>query len=237
MTNLKIVMDAFECIEAGKELTEEHRAALRPVRAILNDKLKPKGKIPFRHSVAGYLIGPTFFKKTPQRKRAIYGLQCNQWILQEKKVPSITLWSRDTLSKGGLLYRHLEPGVTDGTDWTAEASKNPYQTAKSQLYYEIELAQRLLRRLDELNELPKSAERERKIMFIEGELRRYRYKRKIKSFDDEVEKARKNVQKAIKCAITWLIETPETAHIGLHLQETIKTGFVCEYRGNWMWKF
>ena len=137
----------------------------------------------------------------------------------------------------GLLFRGAEPGVDDEEGWTNEPSKNTYQSSEKQYYYEVDLAQSLLHRLDELNELPESVDRNRTIMFIEGQLRRYRYKREIKSFDDEVEKARKNVQKAIKAAIALLIRTPETTHIGLHLQDTIETGYVCKYTGTWEWNY
>ena len=238
MNDATLLLEALRLAEEGEELTDEHREKIGAVRREITRKQKPKGGETFRSSVGGYLIGPIFFGEAEHRKQEIYGFQCLLWLLQCGEVPSITLWSRDTLSEGGLLYRHLEPGVTDDTDWTNEPCRNPYQAGEKQFYYEIKQARSLLRRLDELNELPESPDRNRKIMFIEREIRTYRYKREIKSFDDEVEKARKNVQKAIKAAITLLIKTPETTHIGLHLQDTIKTGFVCEYTSpRWTWNF
>ena len=237
MNDATLLLEALMLAEEGAELTDEHRESIGAVRREITRRQKPKGGEIFRSSLGGYLIGPLFFGETEHRKREIDGFQCLLWLLLRKEEPSITLWSRNTLSKGGLLFRHVEPGANDDEDWTNEPSRNPYQAAEKQLYYDIEQARSLLRRLDELNESPESPDRNRKIMFIERELRTYRYKREIKSFDDEVEKARKNVQKAIKAAITLLIKTPETTHIGLHLQDTIKTGFVCEYTGNWKWKF
>ena len=235
MNDAALLLEALRLAEEGAELTCEHREKIGAVRREITRRQKPKGGETFRSSLGGYLIGPVFFGEAEHRKREIYGFQCLLWLLLRKEEPSITLWSRDTLSKCGLLYRHVEPGADDEEDWTNEPSRNPYQAGEKQLYYDIKQARSLLCRLDELNELPESPDRNRKIMFIERELRTYRYKRKIKSFDDEVEKARKNVQKAIKAAITLLINTPETTHIGLYLQDTIKTGIVCKYTGHREW--
>ncbi len=237
MNDAKLLLEALRLAEEGAELTDEHKDQLGAMRRDATRRLQPEGGETFRHSFGGYLIGPVFFDASAHRKREIDGFQCIQWLLQQIEVPAITLWSCDTLGSHGLLFWDAEPGTNDGEDWTNEPSENPYQPSQRQFHYKIEFAQSLLRRLDELNELPESPDRNRRIMFIEGQLRTYRYKREIKTFNDEVEKARKNVQKAIKAAIALLIRAPETTHIGLHLQDTIKTGFVCEYTGTWDWNF
>ena len=237
MNDAKLLLEALRLAEDGAELTDEHKDQLGAMWREVTARLKPEGGETFRHSLGGYLIGSVFYGESAHRKREIDGLQCIQWLLQQTEEHSITLWSRDTLCSHGLLYRGVEPHADDEDDWTEERSKNSHQSSKEQFYFKIDFVQSLLRRLDELNELPESTDRNRTIMFIEGQLQTYRYKRKIKSFDDEVERARKNVQKAIKAAIALLIRTPETTHIGLHLQDTIKTGGVCEYKGNWKWNY
>ena len=237
MNDAKLLLEALRLAEDGAELTDEHKDQLGAMRRDVTRRLMPEGGETFRHSLGGYLIGPVFFGESDHRKREIDGFQCIQWLLQRKEENAVTLWSRDTLGRHGLLFRGVEPHANDEDDWTEERSKHSYQSSKEQFYFKIDFVQSLLRRLDELNELPESTDRNRTIMFIEGQLRTYRYKREIKSFDDEVEKARKNVQKAIKAAIALLIRTPETTHIGLHLQDTIKTGYVCEYTGTWEWNY
>ena len=237
MKDAKLLLEALRLAEDGAELTDEHKDQLGAMRRDVTRRLKPEGGETFRHSLGGYLIGEIFFCEPDHRKREIDGFQCIQWLLQRTEENAVTLWSRDTLGSHGLLFRAAEPGTDDEEDWTNEPSANPYQSSERQIYYKIEFAQSLLRRLDELNELPESADRNRTIMFIEGQLRNYRYRREIKSFDDEVEKARKNVQKAIRAAIALLIRTPETTHIGLHLQHTIETGYVCKYMGTWEWNY
>ena len=237
MNDTKLLLEALRLAEEGAELTDDHKDQLGAMRRDFSRRMQPEGGETFRHSFGGYLIGPVFFDEFAHRKREIDGFQCIQWLLQQIEVPAITLWSRDTLGTHGLLFHGGEPGVDDAEDWTNEPSKNPYQSSEKQFYYKIDLAQSLLRRIDELNELPESADRNRTIMFIEGQLRTYRYKREIRSFDDEVEQARKNVQKAIRAAIALLIRTPETTHIGLHLQDTIETGYVCKYTGTWDWNY
>ena len=237
MNDAKLLLEALRLAAEGAELTDDHKDQLGAMRRDATRRLMPEGGETFRHSFGGYLIGPVFFDEFAHRKREIDGFQCIQWLLQQIEVPAITLWSRDTLGTHGLLFHGGEPGVDDAEDWTNEPSKNPYQSSEKQFYYKIDLAQSLLRRIDELNELPESADRNRTIMFIEGQLRTYRYKREIRSFDDEVEQARKNVQKAIRAAIAPLIRTPETTHIGLHLQDTIETGYVCKYTGTWDWNY
>lgn len=230
MIDADSILEALRNAEKVNELSVDDRAALGNMRKFLTQKIRPKGKTLFRNSLGGYLIGPCFFDESQHKKREIYGLQCIQWLLQDKEVPSITLWSKDTLSPGGMLYRQQEPGVISEDGYDLD------QTAEQDFYYSIDFAQGLLQRLDELDALPSTPERENTKNFIEGELRTCRYKREIKSFPDETEKARKNVQKAIKAAITLLIKTPETTNIGLHLQDTITTGYVCKYWGTWEWE-
>lgn len=237
MKDAKLLLEALRLAEEGSELTDEHKDQLGAMRREATHRLNPEGGETFRHSLGGYLIGPVFFGESDHRKREIDGFQCIQWLLQRIEENAVTLWSRDTVGSHGLLFQGGEPGADNENDWTDEPSRNPYQSSEKQFYYEIDFVRSLLRRLDELNEMSESADRNRKIMFIEGQLRTYRYKGKIKSFDNEVEKARKNVQKAIKAAIALLIRTPETTHIGLHLQDTIKTGYVCEYTGTWNWNY
>ncbi len=237
MNDANLLLEALRLAEDGTELTDEHKDQLGAMRRDVTRRLKPEGGETFQHSLGGYLIGPVFFDESDHRKREINGLQCIQWLLQRTEENAVTLWSRDTVGSHGLLFQGGEPGADNENDCTNEPSRSPYQSSEKQFYSEIDFVRSLLRRLDELNEMSESADRNRKIMFIEGQLRTYRYKGKIKSFDNEVEKARKNVQKAIKAAIALLIRTPETTHIGLHLQDTIKTGYVCEYTGTWKWNY
>ena len=237
MSDARLLLEALRLAEEGAELTNEHKEKLGAIRRDFTRRMQPEGGETFRHSLGGYLVGPIFFDESACRKREIDGFQCIQWLLQRTEENAVTLWSRDTLGSHGLLFRSVEPHADDEDDLTDGRPKNFYQSSEEQFYFKIDFAQSLLRRLDELNELPESPDRNRTIMFIEGQLRTYRFKREIKSFDDEVEKARKNVQKAIKGAIALLIRTPETTHIGLHLQDTIKTGFVCEYTGTWEWNY
>ena len=233
MTDLKIVMDAIERIESGEALTEEHYAAIKPMFSIVKDQLKPKGRISFKHITGGYLIQSVFFPE-------LDGLEYIQRLLQQGSVRSIVLWSRDSLGKSGVLYRQLEPGLADDDESIFEDTphqSNPYQASEPQEIFSVGMAQKMLVRIDELTAETATPERDRKVRFLEGELRRHRYKRDIKSFEDEAEKARKAVERAIRRAIAKLIETQETQDIGLHLQETIVTGEICRYIGDLKWKF
>lgn len=230
MTDLKIVMDAIERIESGQDLTDEHYAAIKPMFSILKDKIKPRSRQPFKHATGGYLVGPVFFPR-------LDGLAYIQCLLQCGSLSSTELWSRGSLYRYGLVFQ--PDAVGDQPRWTDTSKKSdrPHQTAESQKVIDFESVKAKLVRLDELSQEPPSPERDKTIAFLNQDLGRYRFKGKIKSFDDENDKARKSVQKAIKYAITKLIETPETRDIGLHLQGTITTGFVCEYTGDWKWEF
>lgn len=232
MTNLKIVMDAIERIESGEALTEEHYAAIKPMFSIVKDQLKPKGRIPFKHRTGGYLIKSVFFPE-------LDGLEYIQRLLQQESVSSIVLWSRDSLGDSGVLYRQLEPGLTDDESFFDDLphQSNSYQAAEPQKIFSVGMAQKMLTRIDELKAETATPERDRKVQFLEDELSRHRYKRDIKSFDDEIKRARRAVERAINRAIAKLIATQETRDIGLHLQETIVTGEICRYTGAWKWAF
>jgi len=230
MTDLKVVMDAIDRIESGEALTEEHYAAIKPMFAILKDKLRPKDRVTFKHVDGGYLIGSVMYPNWD-------GLAYNQRLLQCGSLSSTELWSGGSLSKYGLVFQPdfevYEPNWAD----VSKKSGLPYQTANSQKVMDFETVRKMLLRINELSKKPSTPERKKTKQFLEREISRYKFKNKIKSFDDENEKARKAVQKAIKYAITKLIETPETRDIGLHLHDTIKTGLVCEYTGDWKWEF
>ena len=228
MTDLKTVMDAEKKIESGEPLEEKHLALIKPMFKILKEKLKPTEIPRFKHISGGYLIGPRFFSEQD-------GFEYIQRLLQQESVPSIVLWSRDSLGDSGVLTE-LTDADESLIDDTPHPS-NPYQAAEPQKVFSVGMAQKMLARIDELNAGPANPERKRTVRFLEGELRRYRYKRDIKSFDDEIQRARRAVERAIKRAIDKLIDTPETRDIGLHLKETIKTGVVCEYTGLWEWEF
>ena len=233
MTDLKVVMDAIQRIESGEDLDEEHLEAIKPMFSILKDKLKPKGKIPFKHVAGGYLVGSVFFSH-------LDGLEYKQRIIQQGSVSSIVLWSRDSLGPSGVLIGSVEGGLSDFDDSQFDdefPKSNPYQGAERQDIFGIGMAQDMLARIDELNAATATPKRVNTIDFLESELKRHRYKREIKSFDDEAEMARKAVERAITRAIAKLIETPETQEIGLHLQANITTGNTCEYHGDWKWEF
>ena len=233
MTDLKTIMDAIDRIESGEELTEEHYTAIKPMFSILKDRLKPKDRITFKHITGGYLIGFVFFPE-------LDGFEYIQRLLQQGSVSSIVLWSRDSLGNSGVLYRQLEPGLADDDESIFDDTphqSNPYQAAEPQKIFSVGMAQKMLTRINELTDATATPERERTVQFLEDELHRHRYKRDIKSFDDEIKRARRAVERAIKRAIARLIESQETRDLGLHLEATIKTGLVCEYTGNWKWAF
>lgn len=232
MTNLKTILEARRRIKAGESLDKDHYAILDPMFAMLEKGLMPKDRVPFIHSTGGYLIGSEFFLEQD-------GFEYSQRTIQQGNVLSIVLWSRDHLGSGGALLGP-EPGIRDDYDVELDDKywePSPYQGAGRQEIFSIGMAQKMLARIDELNAATATPERVNTIEFLEGELRRHRYKREIKSFDDEAEMARKAVERAITRAIAKLIETPETQEIGLHLQANIVTGNTCEYHGDWKWEF
>ena len=233
MTDLKTVIEAQKRIEAGEPLDEKQAALIKPMFKILEANLRPSEKPRFKHIPGGYLIGPRFF---PEQD----GFEYIQRTLQQLSVPSIVLWSSGSLGSGGALIGPVESGLTDYDESRIDdefCKLNQYQTAEPQKIFSIGMAQKILTRIDELKAATATPERERTVKFLEGELRRHRYKRDIKSFEDEAEKARKAVERAIRRAIAKLIETQETQDIGLHLQETIITGEICRYTGDWKWAF
>ena len=98
MTDLKIVMDAIERIESGEALTEEHFTAIKPMFAILKDKLRPKDRVTFKHVDSGYLIGSVMYPNWD-------GLAYSQRLLQCGSLSSTELWSGGSLSKYGLVFQ------------------------------------------------------------------------------------------------------------------------------------
>ncbi len=233
MTDLETVIEAQRRIEAGEPLNEKQAALIKPMFKILEANLKPNEIPRFKHISGGYLIGPRFF---PEQN----GFGYIQQTLQQLRVQSIVLWSGGSLGNGGALLGPVELGLTDYDESRIDDEShelNPYQTAEPQEIFSVGMAQKMLARIDELRCATSTPERESTIQFLEGELRQHRYKRNIKSFDDEKERARKAVERSITRAITKLIGTPDTQDIGLHLEVNISTGEHCEYKGNWKWKF
>lgn len=228
MTDLKTVIEAELRLKAGEPLNKEHAALLEPMFKILKEKLTPTEIPGFKHIRGGYLIGPKVFAD-------LDGFEYIQRIIQQGSVSSIVLWSRDSLGNRGVLT-----GLIDHDDSLIEdmaSPSNPYQAAEPQKVFSVGMAQKMLARRDELKAAPASPERDRTVQFLVGELRRHRYKRDIKPFDDEKKRAQRAVERAIRRAIDKLIDTPETRDIGYHLQDTIKTGVVCKYKGGWKWEF
>ena len=228
MTDLKVVMDAIQRIESGESLDDAHYKAIKPMFSILKDRLAPEGKIPFKHVAGGYFVASVFFSHMD-------GLEYIQRIIQQGSVSAIVLWSRDSLGPDGALIGPVEAGLFDYDESSIDdefPAPNAYQPAESQKIFEVRMAQKMLARIDELNAEPATPGRDRTVRFLEDELRRHRYKRDIKSFNDEGERARKAVEGAIRRAIAKLMGCQETKNIGLYLKETIKPGATCEYMGD-----
>ena len=230
MTDLKIVMEAIHRIESGEDLTDEHYAAIKPMFAIVKDQLKPKDKVTFKHVDGGYLIGPVLYPNWD-------GLEYIQRLLQVRELSATELWSRGLLYRHGLVFQQDFEGYKPGWAGISSKSNLPYQTANSQKIVDFETVGKMLSRINELSQEPPTPERDKTMQFLEREVGRYKYKDKIKSFDDENDQARKAVQKAINYARTKIIETSDNLEIGLHFKDTITTGFVCRYTGDWKWEY
>ena len=74
------------------------------------------------------------------------------------------------------------------------------------------------------------------LRWLQREYAKNTYNGKPRAFGNESEKARQVVTKSIKTAIGQLVATYDTQDIGTHLLDTIKTGLVCEYTGDWTWE-
>ena len=108
MNDTKLLLEALRLAEEGAELTDEHKDQLGAIRREVTCRLKPEGGETFRHSLGGYLIGSVFFGESDYRKREIDGFQCIQWLLQRTEENAVTLWSRDTLGRHGLLFWEMQ---------------------------------------------------------------------------------------------------------------------------------
>ena len=58
---------------------------------------------------------------------------------------------------------------------------------------------------------------------------------KIKHIHNDYDRNRQSVCKAMRLAISYLEDHPDTAHIGQHLQQNTKFGAGCRYFGDWKW--
>ena len=59
---------------------------------------------------------------------------------------------------------------------------------------------------------------------------------KIKHVHNNYDRNRQTVTKCIRLAIHYLEDHSDTAHIGQHLRENVKTGALCRYSGKFNWK-
>lgn len=75
------------------------------------------------------------------------------------------------------------------------------------------------------------------ILTIEAYLSRVTYGGKIKHIHNDYDRNRQAVTKCIRLAIKYLEDHPNTAHIGQHIRENVKTGALCRYTGKYKWKF
>ena len=75
------------------------------------------------------------------------------------------------------------------------------------------------------------------LLTIERYLSNTTFGGKIKHIHNDYDRNRQAVTKCIRLAIKYLEDHPDTAHIGQHIEDNIKTGALCRYTGKFKWKF
>ncbi len=75
------------------------------------------------------------------------------------------------------------------------------------------------------------------LLTIERYLSNTTFGGRIKHIHNNYDRNRQAVTKCIRLAIQYLEDHPDTAHIGQHIRENIKTGALCRYTGKFKWKF
>jgi len=236
MDNLKLVMEAQWLIKNGQPLSDEHLNALLPMYKILENKLKPKDRIPYLGNLeAGFIVCSTPFGKL-KGMRFVHQLldRATSEIEESQSISSVALYSWGTMGKKGFYLYRTEPGVFDDDD---EEDVSPYQNVE---WGEEEVRWKMLVEMekdkDKLEKAGETPETSPRLKYYIGQLRGRSYLGKSKPFDNDPERMRKNVEGDIRYAIDKFIECEDTKHVGYHLKETIITGIDCEYIGDWPWK-
>ena len=75
------------------------------------------------------------------------------------------------------------------------------------------------------------------LLKIEKYLSNTTFAGKIKHIHNNYDRNRQTVVKCIRLAINYLKNHPDTAYIGHHIEDNIKTGALCRYTGKFKWKF
>ena len=75
------------------------------------------------------------------------------------------------------------------------------------------------------------------LLTIESYLSKTTHAGKIKHIHNDYDRNMQTVTKCIRLAIKYLKDHPDTAHIGQHIGENVKTGALCRYTGKFIWKY
>lgn len=229
----KKAVDALNRIDRGEALTPDQGALVRPRLVQIADR----GAIPFIRSDGIFVIKESYFPDDDgfEYIRSIL-MSSQRKHEQDRYISSIELYSGGAIGEYGIDYA----GDPCADSWEGDDEGgwiNPYHKAAPESLYEDSTKRWMVAEAERLRAEGETAETSEDLAFYEEELGQTTFHGNVKGFVSQEERARQNVQKAIKATIDKIIQNPETNDIGFHLKEHIKTGLDCRYTGTCRWRF
>ena len=225
-------------LKSREALIGEDFALLIPVVENLASKLTSNNRINFKHVCGGYVIGNTLVKE-------FIGFKYIQYILQIGTVECLELTAGPLLPLGAASAEGREAAAVAITFYDDDNMEDIGDIAPN-----VSNAEGVFGRYDPLmdgkyirdirhriDQLEASCENQPELEFLRSQLKKDTFHGRPHSHINEKRKAYYSVRKAIKKAISILIENPDTQHIGIHLKDHIKARNTCRYTGNWKFNF
>ena len=216
--HLASIMGAISRVKDGLPLEDYDKGLIVP---LLETRLAEYagGEIQFRQVGRKFLVDTTEFRNI----LGFHYLQAlfkerNQWVATKKLSPIGEAVVFELAADPGVVHKHINRKYA----LTKRLKKLGYVSSQDGEHQAFEMEEQF-KIADEL-------------LTIESYLSKTTFGGKIKHMHNDYDRNRQAVTKCIRLAIKYLKDHPDTAHIGQHIQENIKTGALCRYTGKFKWK-
>ena len=217
--HLASIMGAIRRVKDGLPPEDYDKSLIVPLLESYLDEYTG-GEIQFRQVSREFVVDTTEFRNLLgfQYLQSLLK-QPNQWVATRTLSPIGEPVVFEPVAEHGFVRKHLNRKFA----LTEKLKKLGYVSSQDSEHQAYEMEEQF-----------KIAE---ELLKIEKYLSNTTFGGKIKHIHNNYDRNRQTVVKCIRLAINYLKDHPDTAHIGQHIEDNIKTGALCRYTGKFKWKF